>query len=104
MEKLNCLIHKSDYEITPKAQEKVFDFLKKLGYQVKSVELHNVSDLYWNEEVDDMNAWSWDELRIYTSKAIDVDDACKLWSEDILDVEGSLTCIDSDGNLLWRES
>ena len=28
MEKLNCLIHKSDYEITPKAQEKVLYFNK----------------------------------------------------------------------------
>ena len=104
MEKLNCLYHKSDYEISEETQEKVFDFLKNLGYQVKSIELHNVSQLYWNDEVDDMNGWSWDELKIYTSEVIDVDDACKLWSEDILDVEGSLTCVDSDGNLIWRES
>jgi hypothetical protein len=101
---LNLLYHVSDYEITEETQETVFEFLKNLGYHIDNIELHNISKLYWNDEVNDFETCIWNELRIYTTDEISVENACKLWDNDILDVEGSLTFVNSNGNLVWRES
>jgi len=96
----HLLVHNSWSVLDEEIITDVYDFLTFIGYNITTIDF----GIFKRYEPNKKEMIDFTKIIIYSETPIKMEDALRMWDDDLLDASGSLTSLDPDGNLLWRES